>query len=161
MSNLLNMFFLYIFQVCVGSEKVLSSKCTCTIGQSGSCGHITSLLYQLAYYKQMKMKFIPSDIAKTSLPQTWHHPRGEKLRGTKVDDIVVQGYDKENPHRPTKGIRTTLCNPIPDNADFDVEDLASKTIGLNILFPTVLCFEAEKVQTKFGKYPKGSVFGYQ
>ena len=85
----------------------------------------------------MKMKSIPSDIAKTSLPQTWYQPRGEKLRGTKVDDIVVQGYDTENHHRPTKGIRTSLYNPIPDNADFDIEDLASKTIGLNILFFTM------------------------
>ena len=44
------------------------------------------------------------------MPQTWHHPRGEKLRGAKVDDIVVQGYDKEKPHIPTKGIRSTLIN---------------------------------------------------
>ena len=32
------------------------SNCSCTIGQSGHYGHITALLYQLAYYKQMNLK---------------------------------------------------------------------------------------------------------
>ena len=49
----------------------------------------------------MKLKSIPTDVRKISMPQTWHHHPGEKLRGAKVDDIGVQGYDKENPHRPT------------------------------------------------------------
>ena len=61
------------------------------------------------------------------MPQTWHHPRGEKLRGAKVDNIVVQGYDKEKPHIPTKGIRSTLYKPILDIVEFDVKDLANKT----------------------------------
>ena len=100
--NILKDLFNYFFQVCVGIEKVQSSKCFYTIGQSGSCGHVTALLYQLAYYKHIKMKSIPTDVPKTSMPQTWRHPQGEKLRGAKIDDIAVQGYDKKkHPHRPT------------------------------------------------------------
>ena len=44
------------------------------------------------------------------MPQTWHHPRGEKLRGAKVDDIVVQGYDKEKPHIPIKASDQLFIN---------------------------------------------------
>jgi hypothetical protein len=62
--------------------------------QSGYCGHITVLFYQLAH-KKMTLEIIPPDVAKTSLPQTWHIPRGPKLHGDKADNIVVQGYDRE------------------------------------------------------------------
>ena len=60
----------------------------CSIGQSGYCGHVTARLYQLAHYKKMKLEIIPTDVAKTSLPQTWHIPRGQKLHGDKADNIV-------------------------------------------------------------------------
>ena len=59
---ILNDLFNYFFQVCFGIEQVQFSKCTCIIGQSGSCGHVTALLYQLAYYKHMKLKSIPTDV---------------------------------------------------------------------------------------------------
>ncbi|CAC5389045.1 unnamed protein product [Mytilus coruscus] len=57
-----------------------SSNCSCAIGKSGTCGHVTGLLYTLAHMKASNLKSIPSDILKTSLPQTWHIPRGEKLK---------------------------------------------------------------------------------
>ncbi|CAC5395491.1 unnamed protein product [Mytilus coruscus] len=52
-----------------------SSNCSCAIGKSGTCGHVTGLLYTLAHMKASNLKSIPSDILKTSLPQTWHIPR--------------------------------------------------------------------------------------
>ncbi|CAC5421319.1 unnamed protein product [Mytilus coruscus] len=52
-----------------------SSNCSCAIGKSGTCGHFTGLLYTLAHMKASNLKSIPSDILKTSLPQTWHIPR--------------------------------------------------------------------------------------
>ena len=69
----------------------------------------------------MRYKIIPTDIAKTSMPQTWHFPRGEKLQGDKVDNIVVQGYDRNDPQRATKGIKSTLYNPICGEEELDVD----------------------------------------
>lgn len=75
-------------------------------------------MYQIAYYKQFDIKYIQSfDIAKTSISQTWHIPREIQLRGDKVDTIEVQGYDRSNPKRETKDIKSTLYNSLstPDD----------------------------------------------
>lgn len=75
-------------------------------------------MYQIAYYKQFDIKYIQSfDIAKTSISQTWHIPREIQLRGDKVDTIEVQGYDRSNPNRETKDIKSTLYNSLstPDD----------------------------------------------
>ena len=67
-----------IFQVSLTTKDhqplVTKSHCTCKIGLSGACGHITGVLYQFAKYKLQGLKAIPVDIAKTSQPQTWHVP---------------------------------------------------------------------------------------
>jgi hypothetical protein len=57
----------------------------------------------------MKFKLIPTDIARTSMPQTLHFPRGEKLQGEKVDNIVVQGYDRNDPQRAIPRESNQLC----------------------------------------------------
>ena len=96
---------LSLFQI-VFNDNIIhapDSNCSCTIGQSGHYGHITALLYQLAYFKQMNLKGVTSDLAKTSMPQTWHLPRGEKMHGSKADQTVVQGNDRDNPHRAARG----------------------------------------------------------
>jgi hypothetical protein len=95
------------FQIFINKEKVEHAFCTCTIGQSGYCGHITVLFYQLAH-KKMTLEIIPPDVAKTSLPQTWHIPRGPKLHGDKADNIVVQGYDSEKSAASHKRDQTGL-----------------------------------------------------
>lgn len=48
------------------------SRCSCAIGSTESCGHIVGLLFSLAHMKVSNLKAIPSSVAKTSLPQTWH-----------------------------------------------------------------------------------------
>ena len=60
---------------------VKSARCKCAIGLNASCGHITGLLYQLANFNTLYIKALPEDIAKTSLPQTFHLARGEKIGG--------------------------------------------------------------------------------
>lgn len=109
----------------------------------------------------MKYKLIPTDIARTSLPQTWHVPRGEKLQGEKVDNIVVQGYDRNNPQRATKGIKSTLYNPICGEEELDVNGFLDEIKDLNIMFNTSVENSTERVQTKFGNFQKGSVLSYQ
>lgn len=53
------------------------SRCSCAIGSTGSCGHIVGLLFSLAHMKVSDLKAIPSGVAKTSLPRTWHIPSGK------------------------------------------------------------------------------------
>ncbi|XP_048749370.2 uncharacterized protein LOC125661419 [Ostrea edulis] len=151
----------YDVKVLINQEQVEYSFCTCAIGQSGYYGHVTALLYEIAFYKLMKYKLIPTDIARTSLPQTWHVPRGEKLQGEKVDNIVVQGYDRNNPQRATKGIKSTLYNPICGEEELDVNGFLDEIKDLNIIFNTSVENSTERVQTKFGNFQKGSVLSYQ
>ncbi|KAK3099804.1 hypothetical protein FSP39_010007 [Pinctada imbricata] len=151
-------------EIVVHKDKTISSSnCSCTIGKCGHCGHVTAMLYQLAHYKQAEIKFIPTDVAKTSRPQTWHEPRGEKLHAAKVDNIVVQGYDRQNPQRATKGIKSTMYQPMSKGVDLNIDALLSKTQGMDILFGTVADKEqtTKTVTTKFGDYPRGSVLSYQ
>ena len=94
--------------------------CTCPIGTSAACGHITGLLYQTAKYKILGLKALPEDVAKTSQPQTWHTPRGEKIRGKSVQDLEVSSY-KYNTERETvpRTVKSTLYNPVRgENVDW-------------------------------------------
>ena len=110
----------------------------------------------------MKLEIIPTDVAKTSLPQTWHIPRGPKLHGDKADNIVVQGYDRENPQRATKGIKSTLYNPISGEESLNICSLVDQMKDMDILFSTVAMENyTDLVQTQFGKFQKGCVLSYQ
>ena len=96
-------------------EVVVSSvKCGCAIGLNASCGHITGLLYQLAKFKLLDLKALPEDVAKASLPQTWHIPRGNKISGAPVHDLEVCGYSKveQSSTDQPRAIRSTLYNPV-------------------------------------------------
>ncbi|XP_048257436.1 uncharacterized protein LOC124116966 [Haliotis rufescens] len=100
-------------QIMLHSEPVSVScaSCSCAIGLSQCCGHITGTLYLVAHYKLCGVRSIPQDVAKTSLPQTWHIPRGDKIRGMSVQEVEVVGYkrDSDEQHKPVK---STLYNPI-------------------------------------------------
>ena len=72
--------------------KVQNASCTCAKGQGKGCGHIVALLYQIASYKARGLRALPEDAAKTSLPQTWHKPRGQTIRPTGIQGITVKGH---------------------------------------------------------------------
>lgn len=140
-----------------------SSNCSCAIGKSGTCGHVTGLLYTLAHMKASNLKSIPSDILKTSLPQTWQIPRGEKLKGSQVDDVVVCGYNSKSPYRQPRGLRSTLYNP--SKIDFppvrELCEAVSKVDNSILMLSVCSGTSQETTDTKFGKFPKGSALGYQ
>jgi len=69
------------------------ASCSCAIGQSQCCGHITGTLYLVAHYKTRGMRQIPEDVLKTSLPQTWHIPRTDKIHGMAVQEVQVNRID--------------------------------------------------------------------
>ncbi|CAC5395493.1 unnamed protein product [Mytilus coruscus] len=133
-----------------------SSNCSCAIGKSGTCGHVTGLLYTLAHMKASNLKSIPSDILKTSLPQTWHIPRGEKLKGSQVDDVVVCGYNSKSPYRQPCGLRSTLYNP--SKIDFppvrELCEAVSKVDNSILMLSVCSGTSQETTDTKFANFQK-------
>ena len=140
--------------------------CTCVKGKSQSCGHVVGLLYQIAAYKMSGRKAIPQDVAKTSLPQTWHRPRGEKIRGEEVQNLTFQGYSKKQlPGNDEKrdGIKSTLYNPIRRSLPplTELHNSVLITYPDSLILPSLNLTTSDIVKTKFGDFPKGSVLSYQ
>lgn len=140
--------------------EVTSAMCGCAKGTAEACSHIGALLYGIAHLKRLGERVIPTDIVKTSLPQTWHIPRGEKIKGKAVQDLVCQGYNKRrNPmEAPKRQVTSTLYNPVRTDMP-DMRDLhtAMLDIAPDAMVLPSLNVDASKVPTKFGSFPKGSV----
>ncbi|XP_046570702.1 uncharacterized protein LOC124278911 [Haliotis rubra] len=156
----------YEMQVTLESSpvvKVVSASCSCAIGQSQCCGHVTGVLYLVAHYKQRGMKSIPQDIAKTSMPQTWHIPRQDKISGMSVPEIKVSGYKSDGEDRPVK---STLYNPIrstlpPLEPFFSSLKLNHPDLSLLTTVPQTDEPAPPFVRTNFGLFPKGSTISHQ
>lgn len=109
-----------------------------------------SFVFFLAYSTPLRMKttgmkVIPNDVANTSLRQTLHIPRGEKIGGSSSDDVKAQGYGTDIPQRQTRRLRSYLYNPIPSgvgNLDFKIlcEDVTKRTKQVNyyLTFPFLI-----------------------
>lgn len=114
--------------------------------------------------KSLNMTSIPTDVLKTSMPQTWHLPRGEKLAASTSDDVVLVGYDPQSPYRQPKGLRSTLYNPLRTNP-LPITDLKASVqeVDSSCLLLSVLTINKDTPMesTKFGQYPKGSPISYQ
>jgi hypothetical protein len=130
---------------------------------------VIGLLYQLANYKMLDYKVIPEDIAKTSLPQTWHTPRGTKIGGKQVQDVEVHSYNSykkpiEDTEEPPKPIQSTLYNPIrcempsPLLLHQPLKDALPNSMMVDFLTEEVQ--NTQLVPTKFGQYPRGCVLSY-
>lgn len=160
-----NGFALY-FQVTfasVGSAAIEKATCSCPIGQTGACGHVVGLLYQLAKYKMLETRALPEDIAKTSLPQSWHEPRGERIQGKAVQDLTVSGHSKMASSSTPRDVRSTLYNPVRgDSVNWKdhVDELQSSVKDM-LIIPALKLVNVENVTCKFGQVPKGSVLSYQ
>jgi len=142
---------------------VSKAQCTCPIGLGEACGHITGVLYQLAKYKMLGTASIPEDVAKTSQPQTWHQPRGQKIGPQDVHDLELRGYNATTEGQAPKCIKSTLYNPIRTELPA-LSVLADKLIKVD---PKILAIPALQLQstplenTKFGLFPRGSAISYQ
>ena len=62
---------------------IINASCECPIGPEGTCGHATGLLYTLESYQMLEHDSIPTDIACTSQPMSWHALRGPTIGGKK------------------------------------------------------------------------------
>ncbi|CAC5390005.1 unnamed protein product [Mytilus coruscus] len=91
-------------------------------------------------------------------------PRGEKVKGNTADDVIVVGYDTKSPYRQPRGLRSTLYNPIkvplPPVADLcsAISDIDNSCLLLSV---TSHHNTSNMIETRFGKYPKGSPISYQ
>nr|XP_022300975.1 uncharacterized protein LOC111109184 [Crassostrea virginica] len=65
------------------------------------------------------------------------------------------GYDRNDPQGATKGIKSTLFNPICGEEELDVDSFLHEIKDMNIMFNTSVENTDERVQTKFGKFKKG------
>jgi len=154
-----------LLQVAFDSQHINKTKCNCPIELVGCCGHITGMLYQIANYKTLGLRALPKDVAKTSLPQTWHQLREATIRGNAVQEVSVTGYSKTKnavKEQPTI-IETTLYNPVkgqPPEWCFGHQLLQPVAPDMLVL-PCLATKSADVVLTKFGPVPLGSVLIYQ
>lgn len=135
--------------------------CSCVIGKSGHCGHGIGLLYSLAHMKSSNFRSIPSDVLKTSLPQTWHVPRGERISVSAADNVVVYDYDVKSHQRQPRGLKSTLYNPLHSSLP-PVSQLCSSVSQADstcLLLTVVNVKEkGESLINTKGKFSKGSPY---
>ena len=104
----------------------------------------------LLIIKKLNWKLFQQMLLKHLYHKTWHIPTGPKLHGDKAENIVVQGYDRENPQRATKGIKSTLYNPISGEESLNICSLVDQMKDMDILFSTVAMEnDTDLVQAQF------------
>ncbi|KAJ8309693.1 hypothetical protein KUTeg_011558 [Tegillarca granosa] len=68
---------------------ICDAYCSCTAGSGGACSHMVGLVKTIQQFKILGLKDVPSEQACTSLPQTWHIPRGNRITPISVSKVVV------------------------------------------------------------------------
>lgn len=114
--------------------------------------------------KSSNFRSIQSDVLKTSLPQTWHVPRGEKISGSAADNVVVYGYDVKSPRRQPRGLKSTLYNPLNSSLlpVFQLCSCVSQADSTCLLLSVVNVKEkGESLINTKGKFSKGSPLAVQ
>lgn len=150
------------------TTSIMNASCDCPIGLGEGCGHIAGLLYTLANFQMLNLNAIPTDIACTSQPMTWHAPRGPKIAGKEIQNVTVRSYggtkEKRLDLEEPKGVDSTFYNPInrmlppqPESYFNAVNSALPDCVGLCFMKPNT----APLVSTKIGFFPKGSVLSYQ
>ena len=103
---------------CESEPTISTATCSCVIGKKGAFVHVTALLYTIAQFKMLKFTLITDDVACTSKNQTWHNPKGEKIRGQEVQTLEVVRSARRTKHNSSsahcsddiKSVMSTLYN---------------------------------------------------
>ena len=142
-----------------------SGTCSCPKGHCQACGHIAGLLYQLANFKVLNVPVIPEDKAKTSMPQTWHQPRTNKISGKSVEHLTVRAYKKGSDSQcERRAVTSTLQDPIRGSFPSLLvlkENLESISSNALILPALNVHPSHSSVATRFGNFASGSVLAVQ
>lgn len=98
-----------------------------------------------------------------SLPQNWHEPHGEKISGNAADNVVVYRYDVKSPQRQSRGLKSTVYNPL-NLALLPVSQLCTSVSQVNstclLLSVVNVKDDGSFINTKFGKFSKGSPLAF-
>lgn len=63
--------------------------CSYNFRLGGKCSHIVGLIKSIQQLKLLGLTDVPSEQSCTSLPQTWHIPRGNKIKPVPLSQVVV------------------------------------------------------------------------
>lgn len=142
------------------SSYVHHCTCSCAIGNSGCCGHVIGLLYQLADYKARNLKCVPDPVPSTSLPQQWHKPRGKKIGAIRVEDMQLSAPSSRD---KLKVISSTLYSPVSCTLLPDFAELKSTLAEISpaCQWMTMDSSMIKLKTTKFGSSVMGSILSYQ
>jgi hypothetical protein len=75
--------FYVAFQRNDSQPNVTKAECSCPVGFSEACGHITGLLYQIAKYKVLNIRTLPEDVAKYHNLRHGIHPEEKRSEAKK------------------------------------------------------------------------------
>ena len=142
--------------------EIESAGCDCPKGLGEACSHIAAVLYGISHLKKLGMKVIPTDPVKTSLPQTWHKPRGDKMRPVEVQNVIAQGYNKRRDpmEAPKRALRSTLYNPLRTDLPnmMELHDEQIQVTPDALVLPALRLAHLVPTQpTPFGNFPRGSI----
>ena len=84
--------------------------CTCTVGCSGTCGHIGAALFRLADLVTSGVKEVPDQLACTEKLCEWTDPKGSKAPATVLDELTIKKV-KQPVRRTVNDFGRQIANP--------------------------------------------------
>lgn len=69
--------------------QIISRSCTIHYSAGGRCSHMVGLVKTIQQFKILGLEAAPAEQSCTSIPQTWHIPRGNKISPVAASQIVV------------------------------------------------------------------------
>ncbi|KAJ8319713.1 hypothetical protein KUTeg_002734 [Tegillarca granosa] len=131
--------------------------CSCTAGTGGTCSHMVGLVKTIQQMKILGLKDAPAEQACTSLPQTWHIPRGNKINPVSVNKVVVTKAKEKRQKAPIiqKPLKYERLPTITDLQATLLKTVKGAPISRLSLSPRPL------MSCDSGVAPLGSVLGYQ
>lgn len=67
---------------------------------SGYCSHAIALVFTLENWRAEGLDEIPDEPSSTSRPQSWHVPRGSKIKPEAIAKVVVANPTSARKRRP-------------------------------------------------------------
>ena len=174
------------FQLSLGLTGTLEKwQCSCKAG-NGFCQHAVATLYQAAHYVKTKCRTVPSQLSRTSSPQSWGIPRRTAGFCTRpIHDITVKSVKRQliSPSTSTnstngvspfpakrrkvsEGVRSTMYNPVNvPLCDLKIGDKLTPLLQTVEPRPQILDVlddeEANIVNSRYGPVSFGCVLAYQ
>ena len=94
--------------------EVENAKCSCKAGQGGCCKHVAALLHTILDFVNLNLKYVPTELTCTQVPQRWSVPSGSSKtleKAVKFEDLLFEKADVNKPSKRycVKGSREDYC----------------------------------------------------